>query len=437
VIGVDRLQPAGREVERLLPRRLAEVRQHLLVVDQPSRLAPPTALAANVARQRALGVGALAADERYRQPLRVRRVVPPIAALHAQPAVVAGLLAAFGKGDRVALAVDVVGERAAHSAVRAHCLDRLELRARLDRHLVDWLVDEGAGRTCRDALAARHARGLAHRVVQVECDARGVALARAADDVVALDVVARPHAAVAEDAGVVVDRDHGVGEVLTPPAAPREVVLAHSVLVHEDEQLVVRRRRLLGVLLGRGLVDQQQPREHRALALDLLGGGLDVHAVLAWPHARRGQHAGADIDHAHAAHADRVVALVVAQDGNLDADVLRRVPDRRPLGDGDLATVDGQGDGLGLSGCRAGNRHAPSHSPRLGAKTHVPPSGPSQAPSHRPRWIPRTWGKGFPNRGNLPATVDKMEGGNSSAHRCSRRRCRSVPAASINPFIRT
>jgi hypothetical protein len=70
VCAVDLLQPRGGEVERLLPRRLAEVRQHLVVVDEPARLAPPAALPAHVARQRALGVGALPPDERDRQALR-------------------------------------------------------------------------------------------------------------------------------------------------------------------------------------------------------------------------------------------------------------------------------------------------------------------------------------------------------------------------------
>ena len=49
----------------------------------------------------------------------------------------------------------------------------------------------------------------AHRVVEVEADARRVALAGAADDLVALDVVAGADAAVAEDAGLVIDGDDG------------------------------------------------------------------------------------------------------------------------------------------------------------------------------------------------------------------------------------
>ena len=46
--GVDLGEPAGDQVQRLLPGRLAEVRQHLVVVDQAAGLAPPLLAAAAV-----------------------------------------------------------------------------------------------------------------------------------------------------------------------------------------------------------------------------------------------------------------------------------------------------------------------------------------------------------------------------------------------------
>ena len=49
---------------------------------------------------------------------------------------------------------------------------------------------------------------LSHRPVIVERDARPVALARAPDHLVRLDVVAGADTAVAEDARLVVDADH-------------------------------------------------------------------------------------------------------------------------------------------------------------------------------------------------------------------------------------
>src|SRR5208282_6339876 len=152
---VDLGQPAGHQVERLVPGRLAEMGQDLGVVDQAAGLAAALAtaslplaalraflavlwafageLAADVSRQRALGVGVLAADQRLGEALRRRRVVPAVAALHAQPAARARLLPALGERDRAALAVDVVGQRAADTAVRAHRVHRVELAARPDR----------------------------------------------------------------------------------------------------------------------------------------------------------------------------------------------------------------------------------------------------------------------------------------------------------------
>src|SRR3954454_8595195 len=363
---VDRLQAARGDVERLLPRGLAEVGEDLVVVDEAARLLLLVGLTADVVRQRALGVARLAADQRRRQALRRGGVVPAVAALHAQPGLVAGLLAALGEGDRLALVVDVERQRAADAAVRAHRVDLAQLGARPDWHVADRLVRERAGRARGDAFATRHARRLAHGVVEVERDARRVALARAADDVVALDVVARADAPVAQDACVVVDRDDGVRVVLAPAVAARQraLVLRDVVLADVDEQLVVRGLALLGVLLDRRLVDEQQLRERGAVALELRRARADLHAVLARAHARRRVHARADVDDAHAAHADRVVALVVAQHRDLGAHVLRRLPDRRALGHGDLLAVDREADCLDLGWGGRGDGHGFPRFPR-------------------------------------------------------------------------
>src|SRR4051794_530658 len=366
VLVVNALEPARGEVERLLPRRLAEVGEDLVVVDEAARLALLVGLPAHVVRQRALRVARLAADERRGQALRRRGVVPAVAALHAQPALVARLLAALGERDRLALVVDVEGQRAADAAVRAHRVDLAQLRARLDRDVADRLVRDRAGRARGDALAARHARRLPHRVVEVERDARRVALARAPDDVVALDVVARADAAVAEDARVVVDRDDGVRVVLAPAAAARQraLVLRQVVLADVDEQLVVRRLALLRGLLDPRLVDEQQLGERAAVAVELRRGGADLHPVFARAHARRRVHARADVDDAHAADADRVVALVVAEHRDLDAHVLCRLPDRRALRHGHVLAVDHQADGLDLGWGGRGDGHGFPRFPR-------------------------------------------------------------------------
>ena len=81
---------------------------------------------------------------------------------------------------------------------------------RTDGNAADRLVGERASGAGLHAFAARDAGAGAHRVVKVERDLRGVALARPTDDVVALDVVARPYAAITQDARVVVDVDNRV-----------------------------------------------------------------------------------------------------------------------------------------------------------------------------------------------------------------------------------
>src|SRR5690349_2666315 len=284
-LGVDLAQPACHQVQRLFPAGLPEVRQHLGVVDEAAGLAAALAalalalrvavvghpvivalaaaaghVTADVGGQRPLGVGLLAPDQRHRQPLRRRRVVPAVPALDAEPALRSWLLPAVGVGDRAALAVHVVGQRAAHAAVRADGIYRVELSARPDRDVVDRLVGERAGRAGGDAFAAGHAGRGAHRVAEVERDVRGVALAAAPDYVVALDVVAGPGAPVAEDAGVVVDRDDRAGQIHAAAGAAREpgVVTGHLVPVRQREQLVVAGGGLLGVALTRRLVGDQQ-----------------------------------------------------------------------------------------------------------------------------------------------------------------------------------
>ena len=173
-------------------------------------------VAADVGGQRALGIGLLAADQRHRQALRRRGVVPPVPALDAEPALRSGLLPSVGVGDRAALPVHVVGQRAAHAAVRADGVYRVEFGARPDGDVANRLVGQRTGRAGGHAFAARDAGRGAHRVAQVERDVGLVPLAAAADHVVALDVVAGPDAPVAQDAGVVVDRDDRAGQVRAP-----------------------------------------------------------------------------------------------------------------------------------------------------------------------------------------------------------------------------
>ena len=78
------------------------------------------------------------------------------------------------------------------------------------------------------------------------------------------------------------------------------------------------------------------------LLLDLGRVRLDLHPLLARPHAACGQHPPADVHHAHAAHADRLHLRVVAQHRDVDADLLRGVVDGRPGRDRHRLAVDGE-----------------------------------------------------------------------------------------------
>jgi hypothetical protein len=229
------------------------------------------------------------------------------------------------------------------------------------------LVRQRAGRTRGHALAAGYARGHPHRVVEIKGDPGRIALAAPADHIVALNVVASPHAAVAQDARVVVDRDHRVGIVDPASLTPRQPrVLAHSVLAHEHQQLVVGGSGLLGVDLGIWLVGHQQLCQRGAVALEAIVRGRHVHPLLARPNASRGVHASADVDDAHATDANRVIAVVMTQDGDLDPEQRGRIEDRRAVLDGDLLAVDLQRDVLGdRSGCGCRSSRHRRQSPSL------------------------------------------------------------------------
>ena len=203
----DRAQPARDQVERLVPTGLAKAGKDFFVIDQPSRLAPAIVLAAHILGDRALRIGVLTADQGYGKTLGVLGVIPSVAPFHAQAFLIARAVAPLGKDDGVLLLVDVIGERAAHTAVGANAVHALELRGRPQRRR-DGFVDQRAGRTYGDALAAGDAGALAHWIVEIEGDARAVTLAAAADHLIVLDVVAGADAAIAQDARLVVDGDH-------------------------------------------------------------------------------------------------------------------------------------------------------------------------------------------------------------------------------------
>jgi hypothetical protein len=184
-------------------------------------------------------------------------VVPAVAALDAEPPVAAGAVAALGEDDGVSLLVHAIGERAADAAIGAHGVDGRELAARTQRFR-HGAVHQRAGRTRRRALAAGDAGARAHRRIQVEGDARGVALAAAAHYLVALHIVAGANAAVAEDAGLVIDGDHLRAWILRAAVAAGKRPSPGVVAPRQGHQLVAAEGGFLRIVLDLGLVRHQE-----------------------------------------------------------------------------------------------------------------------------------------------------------------------------------
>ena len=310
----DGLEAAAGEGNGFVPARLAEDVHHARRVHH------------EVARLRRR---ILAPDQRLGQALRVVRVVEAVAPLDAQAALVGRAIAALDEEDLVVL--DVVGQLAADAAIRAHRLDLPvgHAQCRVARG------HQRAGRAGLHTFAAGHAGRRAHRVVHVENDLRVLAAEGQADDVVDLLVAAGAQAARALDAGVEVDGDGRVRQVLRRLRARSEARLVHAELGRPLVDLVVAR------VVALGHVGLQQ-LEHQLLRLDgALAVGRDLHALARMAAARRRQHALAvDLDHAGAAVADLLQAGLVAKVRDLDAFAPGDLDDRLVGSARDLAPVE-------------------------------------------------------------------------------------------------
>src|SRR5262249_13587096 len=154
--------------------------------------------AAHLAGERPLGVELGAADQRLGKAVWVLGVVPAVAPLHTQPALVHRAGAPLGPENVVV--PDVVGQGTAHPAVWADAVHRLALVPRHQGQR-EGLVGQRPGRADGSTLAARDAGTFSHRLVQVEADGGAVALAGAANHVIGLDFITGPETAIAQDAG--------------------------------------------------------------------------------------------------------------------------------------------------------------------------------------------------------------------------------------------
>ena len=177
----------------------------------------------------------LLADERDGQAVFVVRVVVTVPALDAEPAVVDRAFPAGDADDPVVL--DVIGDRATDAAIGTNRVHRPGGLRPL-RH--QRFLGQGPGRTGRGAFAARHARGRSHGQVEIESDLGEEPFPASADDVVRLEVGAGADAAVAQDAGAVVDVDHLGGNVAAVRPGPRrEPRLRHAQALGQDFELAV------------------------------------------------------------------------------------------------------------------------------------------------------------------------------------------------------
>ncbi len=223
----------GRDVERLFPRRFAEMRERIgrvdLIVGVLLRIRQP--------------------HQRFGQAMRMMNVVEAEAALDAKPIVIGRAVTAFGVNHLLVL--DLVSHLAADAAERTERVDlpigigdaRLLVVEHDGRH-------QRAGRTGLHALAAGDTGGLTHRIVEVEHDLGvGIAIGHA-DHVVDLHLAAGAHAEAALDAGVEIDAHRRMAGVGCPALGRRKAAFGDARFLGPVPEL--RFRIVRG--LARGLV---------------------------------------------------------------------------------------------------------------------------------------------------------------------------------------
>ena len=266
----DALEAGRRPIEGLLPARLAEVGPGVRGVDGGIR---------GLRR-------VVATNEGPGQPVRVRDVVETEAALDAQALLVRRPVPPVDGRDAVTV-VDPVRDLAPDPAVGADALDLPEGKPPVRPRLVhERRLHERPRRTRLHALAAGDAGALAHRIVEIEDDARPVPPVGHADDVVHLHLAARPHAQVALDTGVEGDLHRRVGGVGGGGGlAHREAALVESDPIRPAPEA----RAVLVGGVARGLIGEEQLEHAAARVAGALRVRLHRHARRRVADARRGE----------------------------------------------------------------------------------------------------------------------------------------------------
>src|SRR5229473_147551 len=113
------------------------------------------------------------------------RVVPAIAAFHAQSGVISRAVSSFGPQNVIVL--DVIRQGTADTAVGTDAFNCLRLCFWHERQR-DRLVCQRPGRANGCTFAARNTGARAHRLIEIEADTRAEALASSADDFVGLNI---------------------------------------------------------------------------------------------------------------------------------------------------------------------------------------------------------------------------------------------------------
>src|SRR5262249_16744358 len=138
------------------------------------------------------------------------------------------------------------------------------------------------------------------------------------------------------------DRLRVVALLLGPPRLARAI--GHGLVLQRALAPLVADRAV------EGGVDEEELEDAVLGLLHAVGRGGDLHvgAALDQPAGlERGAAAGVDLDQAHAAHADRLHARVVAEARDVGAVPLARVDQQLAALDVDLLAVDGDRDGVG------------------------------------------------------------------------------------------
>ena len=276
-------------------------------------------------------------DHRRQHALFVRRVSPGEASLHARMTLVRPSVLVGDHADDL-VAAQLGFERAADPAVRAGGDHGAARHAQVD----DGLLLERRGRAGLHARAARNAL----RAQEVACPRRNLRAetpARDREGEGALDLLAGPHAARADDALGAVEGEIGVALVLLGVQVVVTCVAVADVAKADGTGHVLQ---LAVPVRGAGQAVQRMVRDvqlHDAATelLEARGLGRDLHPGLDRSRAGRRRAAPAgDLDEAKAARAEGRQGVGGAQLGHVDARDRRRAHERGAFGHCHGQTVD-------------------------------------------------------------------------------------------------